>query len=84
MPVQIINPTTDSSQQSDEQSNQEVIPLPATPTRAQPTLTAVVAVRHRISPEELAPNLAWGGFGGGGGSSGGGNRRIYAQLRLNF
>lgn len=25
-----------------------------------------------------------GGFGGGGGSSGGGNRRIYAQLRLNF
>jgi hypothetical protein len=40
--------------------------LPATPTRAQPTLTVVVAVRHRISPEELAPNLAWGGFGGGG------------------
>ena len=27
---------------------------------------------------------AFGGFGGGGGSSGAGNRRIYAQVRLNF
>jgi len=25
-----------------------------------------------------------GGFGGGGGSTGAGNRRIYAQVRLNF
>lgn len=40
----------------------------------------------------LSPNFgqslglagSFGGFGGGGGSSGAGNRRIYAQVRLNF
>ncbi len=34
--------------------------------------------------ESLALGGAFGGFGGGGGNSGAGNRRIYAQLRLNF
>jgi hypothetical protein len=34
--------------------------------------------------ESLGLGGAFGGFGGGGGSSGAGNRRIYAQLRLNF
>jgi hypothetical protein len=34
--------------------------------------------------ESLGLGGAFGGFGGGGGSSGAGNRRIYAQMRLNF
>ena len=34
--------------------------------------------------ESLGLGGAFGGFGGGGGSTGAGNRRIYAQLRLNF
>ena len=34
--------------------------------------------------ESLGLGGAVGGFGGGGGSAGGGNRRIYAQVRLNF
>ena len=34
--------------------------------------------------ESLGLGGAFGGFGGGGGSSGAGNRRIYAQVRLNF
>jgi hypothetical protein len=34
--------------------------------------------------QSLGLGGAFGGFGGGGGSSGAGNRRIYAQLRLNF
>ena len=34
--------------------------------------------------ESLALGGAFGGFGGGGGSTGAGNRRIYAQVRLNF
>jgi hypothetical protein len=34
--------------------------------------------------ESLSVGGAFGGFGGGGGSTGAGNRRIYAQVRLNF
>ena len=34
--------------------------------------------------ESLGLGGAFGGFGGGGGSTGAGNRRIYAQVRLNF
>ena len=34
--------------------------------------------------ESLGVGGAFGGFGGGGGSTGAGNRRIYAQVRLNF
>ena len=34
--------------------------------------------------ESLGWEAAFGGFGGGGGSAGAGNRRIYAQIRLNF
>ena len=34
--------------------------------------------------ESLALGGTFGGFGGGGGSTGAGNRRIYAQVRLNF
>lgn len=34
--------------------------------------------------ESLGLGGAFGGFGGGGGSTGAGNRRIYAQIRLNF
>jgi hypothetical protein len=35
--------------------------------------------------ESLGLGGAFGGFGGpGGGSAGAGNRRIYAQIRLNF
>lgn len=34
--------------------------------------------------ESLGLGGTFGGFGGGGGSTGAGNRRIYAQLRLNF
>jgi hypothetical protein len=34
--------------------------------------------------ESLGLAGSFGGFGGGGGSNGAGNRRIYAQVRLNF
>lgn len=34
--------------------------------------------------QSLGLGGAFGGFGGGGGSTGAGNRRIYAQVRLNF
>jgi hypothetical protein len=34
--------------------------------------------------ESLGLGGSFGGFGGGGGSAGAGNRRIYAQVRLNF
>ena len=34
--------------------------------------------------ESLGLAGSFGGFGGGGGSTGAGNRRIYAQVRLNF
>ena len=34
--------------------------------------------------ESVSVGGAFGGFGGGGGSTGAGNRRIYAQVRLNF
>jgi len=34
--------------------------------------------------QSLGSGGAFGGFGGGGGSTGAGNRRIYAQVRLNF
>lgn len=34
--------------------------------------------------ESLGLGGAFGGFGGGGGSTGAGNRRVYAQVRLNF
>ena len=46
-----------------------------------------VPVGNLASPsfgESLGLGGAFGGFGGGGGSTGAGNRRIYAQLRLNF
>ena len=45
-------------------------------------------VGNLLSPnfgESLAVSGSFGGFGGGGGgSAGAGNRRIYAQVRLNF
>jgi hypothetical protein len=44
-------------------------------------------VGNLLSPnfgESLALSGTFGGFGGGGGSTGAGNRRIYAQVRLNF
>jgi hypothetical protein len=44
-------------------------------------------VGNLLSPnfgESLAVSGSFGGFGGGGGSTGAGNRRIYAQVRLNF
>jgi hypothetical protein len=34
--------------------------------------------------ESLGLGGSFGGFGGGGGGAGAGNRRIYAQVRLNF
>jgi len=44
-------------------------------------------VGNLLSPsfgESLGLAGTFGGFGGGGGSTGAGNRRIYAQVRLNF
>ena len=44
-------------------------------------------VGNLLSPnfgQSLAVSGSFGGFGGGGGSTGAGNRRIYAQVRLNF
>jgi hypothetical protein len=44
-------------------------------------------VGNLLSPnfgQSLALSGSFGGFGGGGGSVGAGNRRIYAQVRLNF
>ena len=44
-------------------------------------------VGNLLSPnfgESLGLAGSFGGFGGGGGSVGAGNRRIYAQVRLNF
>ena len=44
-------------------------------------------VGNLLSPsfgESLGLGGSFGGFGGAGGSSGAGNRRIYAQVRLNF
>jgi hypothetical protein len=44
-------------------------------------------VGNLLSPnfgESLGLAGTFGGFGSGGGSTGAGNRRIYAQVRLNF